>query len=91
MNKSLTKTTKNNNSLDKAQQLLQSKILTVNTLLGDTNNLVLKNQITYVGIDFGTSTTVVSIATGDPKLNNLISKAIDLNQELYDGLSLIHI
>lgn len=85
MNKSLTKTTKNNNSLDKAQQLLQSKILTVNTLLGDTNNLVLKNQITYVGIDFGTSTTVVSIATGDPKLNNLISKAIDLNQELYDG------
>ena len=85
MDKSLTKTTKNNNSLDKAKQLLQSNILTVNTLLGDSGNLSLKNQITYVGIDFGTSTTVVSIAKGDPKLDNLISKAIDLNQKLYDG------
>lgn len=35
--------------------------------------------------DFGTSTTVVSIATGDPKLGNLESKAIDLNQKLYEG------
>jgi molecular chaperone DnaK (HSP70) len=86
MSNDLTIVTKNNNSLDKAKLLLESaNKLTINKLLGDSRNLILKDQITYIGVDFGTSTTVVSIATGDPKLGNLTSKAIELNQKLYDG------
>ena len=40
---------------------------------------------TYVGIDFGTSTTVVSIAYLNEKLGFIESNAIDLNQKLFDG------
>lgn len=82
----LTITSKNNNPTSKAKRLLETATgLTINTLLNNSNELILRNGITYVGIDFGTSTTVVSIATGDPKLGNLESKAIDLNQKLYEG------
>lgn len=82
----LTITSKNNNPTSKAKRLLETATgLTINTLLNNSNELILKNGITYVGIDFGTSTTVVSIATGNPKLGNLESKAIDLNQKLYEG------
>ncbi|ABM04403.1 Heat shock protein 70 [Psychromonas ingrahamii 37] len=40
---------------------------------------------TYVGIDFGTSTTVVSIAYLSKELGIIESQAIDLNQKLFDG------
>lgn len=40
---------------------------------------------TYVGIDFGTSTTVVSIASLNKEEGYIESKAIDLNQKLFDG------
>jgi molecular chaperone DnaK (HSP70) len=34
---------------------------------------------TYIGIDFGTSTTVVSLATFNNELNNIISEPIESN------------
>jgi molecular chaperone DnaK len=52
-----------------------------------TNNILKSNNLnkTYIGIDFGTSTTVVSLATFNNELNNIISEPIELNQKLYDG------
>jgi len=40
---------------------------------------------TYVGIDFGTSTTVVSIASFQDGANPFSVEAIDINQKLADG------
>ncbi len=75
-----------NNNLDTAQILLeQANKLTIGKLLNSSSNLIIRDEVTYIGIDFGTSTTVISIATGDPKKDNLKSKAIELNQKLYDG------
>lgn len=64
--------------------------LTIKKLLPSTtsSNITHQNKnvnTTYIGIDFGTSTTVVSLATFDSITNKVSAKEIELNQKLYDG------
>lgn len=76
----------NNKSLDKAKGLLRvANKLTIKTLVNSSNALQDSSDATYVGIDFGTSTTVVSIAKSQNDLSNLQSNPIEINQKLYDG------
>ncbi len=53
-----------------------------------TSNQLTQNfqmDTTYIGIDFGTSTTVVSLAYFDTSNSTILAKSIELNQKLYDG------
>jgi molecular chaperone DnaK len=45
------------------------------------------NDTTFIGIDFGTSTTVVSIAYFDQATGRFSTKAIPIKQELDSGIN----
>ena len=59
------------------------KLLPSKTLNQLTQNFQMNT--TYIGIDFGTSTTVVSLAYYDTSCSQILSKSIELNQKLYNG------
>lgn len=56
-----------------------------------TNNNIFKYDesdllnTTYIGIDFGTSTTVVTYSAFDPKIGEIVTKPVWLKQQLPDG------
>lgn len=59
--------------------------ITTTSLLPAVRNTSLMAGKTYVGIDFGTSTTVVSIASYDAATNQIHTKSLRLKQKLPDG------
>lgn len=61
-----------------------SNIVTINSLLPLRQNLPTQEK-TYVGIDFGTSTTVVSIAFFDRQTLNIKVDTIPIEQKMEDG------
>lgn len=66
------------------QSCFTSNSLTFGSMLPMAINEV-SDQRTFVGIDFGTSTTVVSIASFDPKTKSLGVRTIRIPQLLEDG------
>ena len=62
-----------------------SNILSLNSMLPSEPNTQIMNSATYIGIDFGTSTTVVSIATMEDGLEKIKTLPIKLTQRLADG------
>ena len=63
---------------------MQPQALTIKSMLPASVSQLSLGK-TYVGIDFGTSTTVVSIATLDSERNTIVAKPIRLKQLLIDG------
>lgn len=59
--------------------------ITTNSLLPAIRNVSLIRGKTYIGIDFGTSTTVVSIASYDDCNQLIHTKSLRLQQKLPDG------
>ncbi len=70
-------------SVDKLMNIANK--LTIKTLVSNKTSLLDKLDTTFVGIDFGTSTTVVSIAIKDDDGTTIRSSHIELNQKMYDG------
>lgn len=59
--------------------------ITTSSFLPAVRNTELLCGRTYVGIDFGTSTTVVSIASYDESDSLIHTKSLPLKQKLPDG------
>lgn len=60
-------------------------IITTSSLLPAVRDYSLMRGSTYVGIDFGTSTTVVSIASYDESNNLIHTNSLRMKQKLPDG------
>ena len=60
-------------------------IITTSSFLPAVRNMDLMKGKTYVGIDFGTSTTVVSIASYDENSNLIHTESLRLKQKFPDG------
>ena len=59
--------------------------ITISSMLPAVRNAALMRGKTYIGIDFGTSTTVVSIASYDESNHKIHTKSLRLPQMLPDG------
>lgn len=59
--------------------------ITISSMLPAIRNTALMRGKTYIGIDFGTSTTVVSIASYDEYDHKIHTKSLRLPQMLPDG------